>query len=1245
MSIIKDAVDLAVSGDDPHAALRRRLIASILTREARAKKEKKDGPHSYSSTQFNIDAAGYSRSQGSPLAKLQDMAAAIPDEDLAADGRETNAHITVKYGLHTQDPEEVRRVVSGFGPVDVTLGKTSIFAANESSAQRGGDQFDVVKVDVSGERLMALNKLLCDSLECTDTHPEYHPHITLAYIKAGLGEQYVGNNAVEGMELNLVDLVFSDKHGNETVISLLGPINKIRKFYQPQIEKCGGEGSGVPGPCPKGEPEDESTSEKNTVGEQGKWKTGKGTIKDYDDAVDKEIESILEGKDATNAEFKMAATQAIKKHGEWVSTVDQDSKEIGKNVQSVAEQYGSPQEANHGHCDEIAEEVVDKLEDRFRGIKIAWGAAPGESDEGEFHAYVSYNGKFYDAENPTGVDNPEELNFFKRNGGLQVENEVKSYRPRFFKCGGVGSGVPGPCPENKPEDATAASELVGGDEEHPLIAAARKILDDAEQRQQDINDSEPDETEVSDEPDPPVELEDRQNIQEWTRIMGDDKLPAPEFDAEGNPTADSTEARREWMDEAIKLVEEDYNYVIADERAEYQEAYADWEKENAAHDEWQEKHDEWESDVAEADEALIAAQEALEQAEQQVEAEEEEKEQQKIREEHQAWKKRQAKRDKKREALEAKMAALQEAMDALDEEDGDDSEPDEPEEKSYAPAVRKFYRAVPRTTRIGGVKVLNVPVVKQLGKHDSGMAALAGVASYFKVGVIKCGGKGGKPGPCATDVSVGESERQTGDVGLRSIPISSLKFPGGLLPEVSPLQSNKDKPIVVAKVGDKFKIIDGVGRASGLKNAGKNDIAAIVVSADDLDRNRGRQGDDPTWVGWIHYKYAPSSKLASHPDEEAEGYLDEFNDGETDHQDVADANEALEFDSEWRIVSDGEGGWTVEPASLRPPSKKETVSKSIVPTVGGSSAISVARTEADAAEELPIVADILLALFGEDAVDCFPPVVGIVKEQCRDDRGRFASCGAGGGFTPAERTERAAKRLVKAADMVGKAKQGKLSEAQMGDLGDHLLTMPKSELETLIQRTGLKLPKGKFAEAKADLIARMGQRIRMSSDAEQAIAAKRDNDKKRAVTPKTVDVTHTPAQGPTPGIDDSDTIPGNSLDSNKNVSDTSAGNKGTAGESKMSTPKTHSVGPKYAPFGVKVGDKIQVSSRGKAGWVAKLGGKDAKYGRKRDFLSKTVERSGMRGQIVTYTFEIDEPGEYEVGGDEFGSFKHTFAVT
>src|SRR5271165_2899848 len=57
---------------------------------------------------------------------LQMIQRGIDDKDLVDIGKEDIFHITVKYGLHTEDHNIVKNVVNDFGPVKVTLGVTSI---------------------------------------------------------------------------------------------------------------------------------------------------------------------------------------------------------------------------------------------------------------------------------------------------------------------------------------------------------------------------------------------------------------------------------------------------------------------------------------------------------------------------------------------------------------------------------------------------------------------------------------------------------------------------------------------------------------------------------------------------------------------------------------------------------------------------------------------------------------------------------------------------------------------------------------------------------------------------------------------------------------------------------------------------------------------------------------------------------------------------------------------------------------
>lgn len=171
--------------------------------------------HKFSSTQIDLRDAGRDVSFAPQI--LQ-MAASIPDEELAEDGRETNPHITIKFGIHTNDPEEVRRVVEGFGLIQYRLGKSSIFPASEKSP------FDVIKIDVDSDDLHRLNELISSKLECTDTHPEYHPHVTLAYVKSGLGEKYAGKFDFGGSQNSTQNIFFSNKLREPTKISLMPAI-------------------------------------------------------------------------------------------------------------------------------------------------------------------------------------------------------------------------------------------------------------------------------------------------------------------------------------------------------------------------------------------------------------------------------------------------------------------------------------------------------------------------------------------------------------------------------------------------------------------------------------------------------------------------------------------------------------------------------------------------------------------------------------------------------------------------------------------------------------------------------------------------------------------------------------------------------------------------------------------------------------------------------------------------------------
>ena len=163
---------------------------------------------SYASTQVNLPSF--------EAASIRTLGQNIAKRDLAEEGRETDPHITVKYGLHTNDPGKVRRVLANEPPVEVTLGATSFFPGSESG------NGDVVKVDVDSADLRRLHKKLSGALAHTDTHPGYKPHATVAYVKTGKGKKYAGDTTLAGRTVTIKQVMFCRKNGSQIAIPLTG---------------------------------------------------------------------------------------------------------------------------------------------------------------------------------------------------------------------------------------------------------------------------------------------------------------------------------------------------------------------------------------------------------------------------------------------------------------------------------------------------------------------------------------------------------------------------------------------------------------------------------------------------------------------------------------------------------------------------------------------------------------------------------------------------------------------------------------------------------------------------------------------------------------------------------------------------------------------------------------------------------------------------------------------------------------
>ena len=145
----------------------------------------------------------------------------VPDMELYSDGNKNgraysgDVHITLKYGLETSNPMDVIGLIEAnkVTPFDVTLGKSGIFEK---------DDCDVVILGVTGGGLAQLHDLASQLPSVPDTYPEYHPHVTVAYVKKGMGRAHIGNADFNGQIVKIDRVTFSRRDGRDVVIPLHG---------------------------------------------------------------------------------------------------------------------------------------------------------------------------------------------------------------------------------------------------------------------------------------------------------------------------------------------------------------------------------------------------------------------------------------------------------------------------------------------------------------------------------------------------------------------------------------------------------------------------------------------------------------------------------------------------------------------------------------------------------------------------------------------------------------------------------------------------------------------------------------------------------------------------------------------------------------------------------------------------------------------------------------------------------------
>jgi len=169
--------------------------------------------YSYCSTQVNLDK----KNSKQIIAWVKKN---IPEEEWYLGENETGIelepHCTVLYGIkNSKDETKVKKLLkqNKLNYLSSKLEHLSIFTQKD---------YDVLFVELNDENndFKNANKVVKNNIDNVSTHPNYKPHMTLAYMKKGKADKYKGKQPFENMILS-GNVMFCKRDGEKKVIKSL----------------------------------------------------------------------------------------------------------------------------------------------------------------------------------------------------------------------------------------------------------------------------------------------------------------------------------------------------------------------------------------------------------------------------------------------------------------------------------------------------------------------------------------------------------------------------------------------------------------------------------------------------------------------------------------------------------------------------------------------------------------------------------------------------------------------------------------------------------------------------------------------------------------------------------------------------------------------------------------------------------------------------------------------------------------
>jgi 2'-5' RNA ligase len=126
-------------------------------------------------------------------------------------GLEDEPHTTLLFGSHSEvTTEDIKKVLDNYIYSPCKIYNASLFE---------NPKYDVLKFDVKGDSLHETNEDL-KQYPYTSDFPNYHPHLTIGYLKPGTGKKYT--KMLKGIEFELIPnyAVYSKPNGEKDKIEI-----------------------------------------------------------------------------------------------------------------------------------------------------------------------------------------------------------------------------------------------------------------------------------------------------------------------------------------------------------------------------------------------------------------------------------------------------------------------------------------------------------------------------------------------------------------------------------------------------------------------------------------------------------------------------------------------------------------------------------------------------------------------------------------------------------------------------------------------------------------------------------------------------------------------------------------------------------------------------------------------------------------------------------------------------------------